>query len=422
MIKQTTSLDDLISKATHYIKYKLNYSRSVIHKYTRSWKQLKKHMEENGIKNYNQDVEKKILNRMFKDKTKRELSDCEQYFYSGIQKLTEFQRTGRIEVRDRPKYPRAFDGAIGEAINQFLECKRLQDRLSLHRLHSHKRNLFQFLSFCNRKKIFSPKDINLAFILEFLSGRDSSKSSVIPFHILTLRSFTKYAYEKGHLPFDFSNKIPKFKSVRQPKLPSVYSKEEIQKLLASVERTSSVGKRNYAIILIATRLGIRAFDIARLQFDNLHWETSAIKLKQSKTGKDLELPLLSDVGNAIIDYLKYGRPKSDEPYVFLKERPPYEHFPTSTAVSHIVQRAFIKAGINVKNRKFGPHSLRHTLGFRMLEESTILPVISEVLGHQNSESAKYYLRIDLKSMRECVLDVPAVPKEFYEQRGGAFYE
>jgi integrase len=183
-----------------------------------------------------------------------------------------------------------------------------------------------------------------------------------------------------------------------------------------------VGKRNYAIILIAARLGLRAFDIAKLQFENLHWDTSTLKLAQSKTGKELELPLLPDVGNAIIDYLQYGRPKSDEPYIFLKERPPYEHFSVSTAISHIVQRAFKKAGINIKSRKFGPHCLRHTLGFRMLEESTILPVISEVLGHRSSESTKYYLRIDLKSMRECVLEVPAVPKEFYEQRGGAFYE
>src|SRR6266542_3598354 len=155
MTKQANSLDGLISQATDYIKFQLKFSRSVIHKYTRSWKQLKEYMALNGIKSYNQDAEKQILNRLFKDKTKRELSDCEQYFFAGIQKLTEFQRTGKIEVRDRPKYPCAFKGAIGEVINQFLEHKRVEDRIGFARLRCHKRNLFQFLSCCNNKKIHS---------------------------------------------------------------------------------------------------------------------------------------------------------------------------------------------------------------------------------------------------------------------------
>ena len=199
-------------------------------------------------------------------------------------------------------------------------------------------------------------------------------------------------------------------------------KEEIEKLISSVERSSSIGKRNYAIILIASRLGLRASDISMLKFENLHWNTCTIEIKQFKTGKELILPLLPDVGNAIIDYLKYGRPRSEEPYVLLTERPPYGHFPTSNVVTHVVQRAFKNAEINIKCRRFGPHSLRHSLGFRMLEKSTVLPVISEVLGHESTESTRYYLRIDLKSMMQCMLDVPPVPTDFYEQKGGIFYD
>jgi len=106
----------------------------------------------------------------------------------------------------------------------------------------------------------------------------------------------------------------------------------------------------------------------------------------------------------------------------LTGRPPYAQFYTSQVVTHVVQRAYKKAGIDIKGRRFGAHSLRHSLGFRMLEESTALPVISEVLGHQSTESTRYYLRIDLKSMRQCMLDVPSVPNSFYEQKGGFFYE
>jgi integrase len=131
---------------------------------------------------------------------------------------------------------------------------------------------------------------------------------------------------------------------------------------------------------------------------------------------------LPDVGNAIIDYLKYGRAKSEEPCIFLSERPPYGYFSSSNVVTHIVQRAYIKAGINTKGKRFGPHSLRHSLGFRMLEESTVLPIISEVLGHKNTESTRYYLRIDLKSMQQCMLEVPPVSLDFYSQKGGVFYD
>ncbi|MEI8218687.1 MAG: site-specific integrase [Elusimicrobiota bacterium] len=283
-------------------------------------------------------------------------------------------------------------------------------------------NLSRFLNFCNENNICSIKDIDLVVILRFLNELGYRKETPVSIVISALRGFIKYVFDEKLLATDYSQKIPRYKSVIQPKLPSTYAREEIEKLISSVERSSPIGKRNYAIILMAARLGFRASDISNLKFENLHWKTSTIEIEQFKTGKDLVLPLLPDVGNAIIDYLRYGRPKSAEPYVLLTERPPYGHFTTSNVVTHVVQRAFINAGINIKGKRFGPHSLRHSLGFRMLEQSTILPVISEVLGHESTKSTRYYLRIDLKSMRQCMLDVPPVPADFYEQKGGVFYE
>jgi site-specific recombinase XerD len=421
MNKKSKDLNDLIANATHYLKSQLSYAQSTVDKYRRGWKQLKKFMDSNGIKCYSQEVERQILYHEFRDRDKRELSDDEQYFYNALKKLTEFMKTGRIEVRNRPcKKPPVFTGPMGEIIRTFMDYKRIEERLSLARLRCYRRELFRFLTYCNETNIRTIKEINLAVILLYISKLDGGIEA--PSIISILRSFLRYAFQHKHLAADYSNKIPKYKSINQPKLPSVYSKDEIEKLISSVERSSSIGKRNYAIILIAARLGLRASDISWLQFDGLHWDTCTLQIKQVKTGKELVLPLLPDVGNAIIDYLKYGRPESLEPYVFLKEKPPYGYFTTSSVVSHIVQRAFRNAGIDIRDRKFGSHSLRHTLGFRMLEESTILPVISEVLGHESTESARYYLRIDLKSMRQCVIDVPPVTIEFYEQKGGAFYE
>ena len=276
------------------------------------------------------------------------------------------------------------------------------------------------MNHCKNKSIDNIEDVDLPLILKFLQNVKLEKTVVV-LMISTLRSFIKYLYDKNHIDFDFSKKIPRHKLINQPKLPSNYSVQEIEKLICSIDRTSSMGKRNYVIVLLASRLGLRASDICRLKFKHLHWETNRIIFQQYKTGKELILPLLPDIGNAIIDYLKHGRPISEKPYLLLTGRPPYGPFTTSNVVTHVVQRAMRKAGINTKGKRFGPHSLRHSLGLRLLEKNTILPVISEILGHTNSKSTMFYLRIDLKSLQQCMLDVPKVADGFYNQEGGKFY-
>jgi integrase len=191
-------------------------------------------------------------------------------------------------------------------------------------------------------------------------------------------------------------------------------------MIGSIDRSNACGKRNYAIVLLAARLGLRASDIAGMRFENLHWEQSTIVLNQYKTGRELQLPLPAEVGAAIIDYLKYGRSVSEESYVFLLARSPFRRL-HSCSITNLVNAAFIASGVNIAHRHHGPHALRHSLASLLLEQSTVLPVITEVLGHENCSSTKYYLRVDLTSMKQCMLDVPAVPKDFYSQKGGYFY-
>ena len=423
MNNQNKEFNDLVFNALYYLENQLFYALSTVDEYRKFWKRIRDFMALNGIKRYTPDVGKQIIDHQCNDSSVKELSHYERCFIKSILMLSEFQEASHIKmpVRHREKQI-IFSGPVGELISDFLDYKRVEERLSIIRLHFYQRNLFRFLNFCNEKRICSVKEIDLVVILRFLNEMDCRKETPVYVVISALRGFMKYAFDEKLLATDYSKKIPRYKVVIQPKLPSTYSKEEIEQLISSVERSSPTGKRNYAIILMAARLGLRASDISKLKFENLHWNTSTIEIEQFKTGKELVLPLLPDVGNAIIDYLKYGRPKSPEPCVLLKGRPPYGHFTTSNVVTHVVQRAFIHAGIDIKGKRFGPHSLRHSLGFRMLEQSRVLPVISEVLGHESTRSTRYYLRIDLKSMRQCMLDVPPVPTDFYEQKGGAFYD
>lgn len=129
-----------------------------------------------------------------------------------------------------------------------------------------------------------------------------------------------------------------------------------------------------------------------------------IRLTQAKTGNPLELPLLSDVGEAIINYLKNARPKSDSDHVFIRIKPPYTEFNPS-AVGALVHERLQKAGIHLEGRKSGSHALRHSLAKRLLEHEIPLPVISEILGHVNTETTMTYLRIDINELKKCALEV-----------------
>jgi integrase len=188
----------------------------------------------------------------------------------------------------------------------------------------------------------------------------------------------------------------------------------VEKLLASIDRGSPPGKRDYAIILIASRLGLRSGDICDLSFENLKWETNTLEIIQKKTEEPLVLPLLEDVGLAIIDYLKYARPEcSSTNAIFLRLIPPMGKL-TKDALHSIVTNRMHAAGIKIQDgKKHGPHALRHSLASALLEANTPLPVISEVLGHTTTQSTSVYLKIDINQLRTCTLEPPS----FYWNQG-----
>ena len=403
----------------------LSYTMTTVDRYHSHWRRIRSFMGLYGITSYSRKVEELFIAEELGGRNWEGLSHDHQLTLRSLIALTEFTEKGYITVSPKivkPKSTITLDGPIGNILLSFLDYRRIEARLKPASIDKHRKYLAKFLDYCNSRHITTITDIDFAFILHFLSERQSIGGRKRGGVVSTLRFLFKYAFEQKLLAIDYSVNIPSYKSVSQPQLPSTYTETEIVQLLASISRSSAVGRRNYAMILMAVRLGFRASDIARLKFENLHWSTSTIVIKQYKTGQDLVVPLLPDVGNAIIDYLKYGRVESIEPYVFLKERPPYGPMLNGNIVSDTVIAAFAKSGIDTRNRKSGSHSLRHSLVSRMLEESTMLPVITEVLGHASSESTRYYLRIDFTAMKQCTLDVPSIPIDFYEQEGGVFYD
>ena len=409
--------EELTSDVASFLTGRLMRAQDTAKHYHCLWRKVKRYMDEQKIKHFDSTVGKIYLLKQFGDRDYSQLSKGEKDLVRAVSILCEFYKTGSIQPI---KEPPVFDGPIGRLMTQYLSY-RISLRLNKHTIEEGEQHLYRFLCYLNKSMVGSIKSIDPLHILTFIKSINPKFSSLTYRTLESIRGFLKYAYRQNLLDNDLASIVPKANYRKQPKLPSTYSPHEIERMITSVDRGNATGKRNYAIILLAARLGLRASDIANLKFENLLWEKCMIVLNQYKTGKRIELPILPDIGNAIIDYIKYGRPKSGDRFIFLISQSPYQPIHRG-AITGIVHSHFVKSGINIAYRKHGPHSLRHSLAGILLEKETILPVISEVLGHKNTESTNYYLRIDLKSMRKCALEVPLVPVSFYKQKGGYFYE
>src|SRR6266446_2008784 len=239
---------------------------------------------------------------------------------------------------------------------------------------------------------------------EFVACRDHLQPKTVSRIVSDVRSFLRFLTMRGILQKDLSAELPKIRVPKDATIPSVWDHELIVRLLGAVDRSSAKGRRDYAILLLACRLGLRAGDIRTLKLDDLRWEDSTIEITQAKTGTPLSLPLTNEVGEALIDYLKSGRPQTTHREVFLKVKPPFDPF-TGNNLHHIVSYWRLLAGITFRSsQKRGIHSLRHTLATRLLEKGTPFTTIAEILGHTSLESTRIYAKADVEALRGVALD------------------
>lgn len=408
--------EDITSRAYNYLKEEFSYKYVTLRHYRSRWLPVKEYMEKQGLKVISPVVCNDFLFEFYKGRTHEELTENEKSIEKSVSVLCEYLENGSVRRRCKVRH---LGGSIGLLMKDFLALKqsRRLKQITLEKMESHMSN-FNF--WLNTNGIFSINDIRLHQIITFIKSLDPYKKALIHDTLMDLRGFFKFLYEKGIIPTNISTFIPRDNYQMQAKLPAYYTEEEIEKLLKSVDRGNIVGKRDYAILVIATYLGLRASDIAHLRFENLHWAHNTIFLRQYKTGKNISLPLLPVVGNALLDYIQYGRPKSEEQYIFLLVTSPFLPI-RPQAIAGLINRRFSYAGLKSTNRRHGGHALRNSLVKELLNNKQSLPVISEVLGHKNTSSTRHYIRIDSESLSHCALEVPQVNPHFYIQGGGILW-
>jgi integrase/recombinase XerD len=381
---------------------KVKYSDSYIGELDTVWKQLTDYLKKKGI-NYSAKIGLDFLEAEYGITVYKELSSKNKRCVRAINLLSDYLLHGIIFTR-RKQEARTYHPKFQALFQGYIDRKRA-DGLSNDTLLSYEIYLKRFSDYLGNRGIVDIRDMDESLVIGFTGTFVRYSPSIIHNTLCSLRTFFHYLYQNGFVSINFAYIVPRDGYRQRTKIPSAYPKKDVEILLKSIDRGNAKGKRDYAIILLAARLGLRAKDICNLSFNNLKWETNTIELLQEKTKKLIVLPMLENVGLAIIDYLKYARPACESTKkIFLRLIPPIRKLEEPTLHS-IVTQHMRTAGIEIQNgKKHGPHALRHSLASALLEENTPLPIISEVLGHTTTASTSVYLKIDINQLRTCSLE------------------
>ncbi len=329
-----------------------------------------------------------------------------------VRMLISYLEEGDFEYR-APRVERSFSGEIGNAANVYLEHHK--NGWAQPTYLSKQQHLWSFADYLQRKNIpldeLSTEHFETFF--EFMCYSLASRHNCS----CCLRGFLHFCYDEGITPKDMSTFILPDNYKKHCKLPTTYEEEEIRTMLEAVERASPIGKRDYLILLLASEYGWRSKDIIGFRFDYIDWDRNVISFSQHKTGAPVEFPLLSSVGNAVIDYLKHGRPDSQAPQIIVSQVHGTRGAPLSSPTIHSIVTRYLRKA-NIKDwqiKKHGAHALRHSLATNLLKQNIPMPIISTVMGHQNTETTSVYLSLDIEKLRKCVLPIPPIHSSYYTE-------
>jgi site-specific recombinase XerD len=386
----------------------LRYSRRSLHRYQTVWKKL---VGFAGRENFGSDFSENLATQFIAaySPTNGERNGTQQewcrHIDRGVGLLYDYALYGsvarpRVNTKDCRVLPamkatlRDYEGYCRERL--FLREATLQSRT---------RTLTVFLDFLQQRNVRELAQVRAVDLSAFLSSRSQLMPETVARILSDMRSFLRFLALRGILAKDLGPGLPKVRVHPDAHIPSVWDPGLLDKLLGAVDRSSAKGRRDYAILVLACRLGLRVGDIRTLRLDDINWGEARIEITQSKSSTPLSLPLTEDVGQALIAYLRSGRPEVPHREVFLKLQSPFEPFGSNNNLHQIVTYWRRLAGITFQCRqRRGLHSLRHTLATRLLQGGTPLATISAILGHATPDTTRIYAKADVEGLRSVALD------------------
>ena len=407
-------LEDLITTATQELSDR-EYSQINQAKFTAEWKLLGDWMSKNNIPEFNKDIGYKYCDEILGDHIITEnFTDTMKRRLRAIRILISYLDSGEFEFRS-PSREREiiYEGILGDTFTSFIE-ERKKRGLSFRTIDSKRRYLYDFYCYLKNHDIslsdITAETIDSFFLFEKYSAEKRYRIAS------NVRDFLRYIFMEGIVDHDASVFVESGKYDKQNKLPTTYSENEVKQALDCVDRSSAIGKRDYIILLLASEYGWRAHDITNFSFSQIDWDTNIIHLSTQKTGDKMDFPLLPSLGNAIISYLQNGRPKSDSDYILLSmHRSNYGKQLSEPTLHSVVSKYLRKAKIpNWSTRRHGPHALRFSLASSLQKMDCPIEVIKNVLVHNDIQTTKGYIKIDIEKLRLCPLPMPELHSSLYK--------
>lgn len=404
-----TYLPDLISELEQEL-LRLGYTKGSMTFYRRRWNQLMAYAEDRGECYYTEQLGMDFLKEFFgvtQEDFSRTLPQAETQEIRVIRMVGDFQLHHAV-LRRYLKHKEILTTPFFVDIRSRFQSSCEKKGYSQITTEHYVKQSSYLMDYLAAQGMNDFTAVTLDTVNAYIRTLAGFSYKTVEQHICSLRAFFRFLYQEGIMPDDLAAKMPMVKARKQTAIPSVWTHEELKQLVGAIDRESPKGRRDYAIILIACRLGLRCTDIKNLCFENFNWTEKKICFTQSKTGQPMELLLVPDVGWAVIDYLRYGRPKVDSSRIFVRHMAPFLPFAEGDHLDQLIRTYMVKAHIPMRGKHRGMHSLRHTMASVLLEKDTPLPVISDIIGHLDTNSTAVYLKVDMERLAECPLDFEEV--------------
>lgn len=397
-------IEELVQKALSRLG-ELSYSSGTIDLYRKNhFKKIIHYFQSNGQDYFNKNLIMRYIAEVDVQQRSKSLSahycnDLRRAAYLLIEHNSKDSPSWRVYGSNRKYVPSA---SYTQVINKILDSTDLKEEFK------YKINcvLRKFCCYLEEKHISSFASITIETVVAFLKAVQESNRRSMDYILYSLRLLLRYLKEQEifEIPIDLSI----FKPVKRGhKVLPFFSKDELRLILSHIDRTTNLGKRDYAILLLAATTGMRGGDIINLKLSDIDWRKYELSFNQGKTNRRMTLPLGGATGNAIAKYILYGRPQTDSSYVFIKTHAPYTKIKGTATLDTMLKKYCICAGFEATEYK-GFHAIRRSIGTWMVYSGVSFQTVSQVLGHKEQNSSKRYIAVD-KSFSLCSLGFTGIP-------------
>ncbi len=383
---------------------KLKYLPVVVRLHLHEWVRFLRYLEEQALP-LPWSVHDPEVQRYLKARFPAGSSSRRRGIRASIRIFLDMDAEGRFSRRVATPQ-RATNALFQQAVPAYLDFLQNHRGVSARTVSKRAFQLTRFTDYLERAGVSTWKDVQPSALRTFLVTQlTDTKAGTRLSYASTLRGFHRWAFLQGLLERDLSAAAAAVRQYRLAGIPDLLTDDEVAALLEAVDRSTAIGKRDYAVLLLAARFGMRPGDIRQLRLDHINWRSLQIAFPQAKTGRLLVLPLLPEVSEALIAYLRHGRPQTECRNVFVRHLAPYEPFVPSNNLATIFQKALRRAECKLGHGRKGLYLFRHTLASRLLATGTSIKTIGDVLGHAHLDSTLVYTKVDLAHLKTVALSI-----------------